>query len=227
MAKKSIREIRREALSQAALDALIQYGIRGTTLDRVAKLAGVTKGIVLHYYGDKDALFEGVQRKAYSLLRDCVSELLHQADTPEERLYAVLVGNFASPVFHQQICHAWINLCADVPHNTQSQRIQTVVHARIRSNLISALKDMIPADDVQRTATQITALIDGVWLRASLQIDPMSGDDGLDLVDQAVMLLLKTDDAANDRFKVARRKIEHVADIILNSKAFREKSMVR
>jgi len=123
MARRKIGDLRRAELSQAAWSALVQYGIRGTTLDRVAKIAGVSKGVVLHHFGDKDALFEGVQRQANTLLRDCVVELFRHADTPLERLYAIIAGNFAAPVFQQEICHAWISLCSDVPHNSQSQRI--------------------------------------------------------------------------------------------------------
>ncbi len=146
----------------------VPYGIRGTTLDRVATLAGVSKGVVLLYFKDKDALFQSVQRKTNSPLREGVTELFGHAETPEERLYAIIIGNFAPTVFVQEICHAWINLCADVPHNAQSQRIQTVVHARMRSNLFSALKDIVPQSDLEEEAMQITILIHGAWLRASL-----------------------------------------------------------
>jgi len=75
MARQSIGDIRRAELSQAAFEALVRHGIRGTTLDRVAKIAGVSKGVVLHHFRDKDALFEGVQRKANTVLRICVTIL--------------------------------------------------------------------------------------------------------------------------------------------------------
>lgn len=223
MARRSIGEIRRAELSQAAFDALVRHGIRGTTLDRVAALAGVSKGVVLHHFRDKDALFEGVQRKANSVLRDCVVELLHHAETPVERLYAVIVGNFAEPVFQQEICHAWISLCSDVPHNKQSQRIQTVVHQRMRSNLVSALRHLVPPAEVERVAFQLRTVMDGIWLRASFQVQPMSGAEGVDQVDYAARHLLQPTEP--ESFAAARRKMEEVAAIALTTRAFRGRAM--
>lgn len=225
MAKRSIGEIRRAELSQAAFEALVQHGIRGTTLDRVAKLAGVSKGVVLHHFKDKDALFEGVQRKANTVLRDCVSELLHHADTPLERLYAVLVGNFAAPVFQQEICHAWISLCSDVPHNRQSQRIQTVVHARTRSNLMSALRYLVAINDAPRVAFHLRTVMDGIWLRASFQIEPMQGEQGVAEMDFAARHLLEGQGIKAEDFDAALAKMQGLAALILTTRAFRDRAM--
>ena len=64
MARLSIERIRRAELAEAAWQALQQWGVTGTTLARVAELAGVSKGIVLHYFSSKDALMEAAMRRA-------------------------------------------------------------------------------------------------------------------------------------------------------------------
>ncbi|MBZ8118298.1 transcriptional regulator BetI [Roseovarius sp. LXJ103] len=225
MARRSIGDVRRAELSQAAWSALVQYGIRGTTLDRVAKIAGVSKGVVLHHFLDKDALFEGVQRQANTLLRDCVVELLRHADTPLERLYAIIAGNFAAPVFQQEICHAWISLCSDVPHNSQSQRIQTAVHARMRSNLLSALRPLLSPEDCTRAAFQLRTVMDGLWLRASFQPEPMPGTRGVDEVDFAARRMLLPAGVCDADITAARAKMEHLSDLILSSRAYRDRAL--
>ena len=53
MKNNSIRSIRRAELSKAAFEAVIKYGLRGTTLDKVGDIAGVSKGVVLHHFKDK------------------------------------------------------------------------------------------------------------------------------------------------------------------------------
>ena len=60
MRARSIRSIRRSELSQAAFEAVIRYGLRGTTLEKVGEIAGVSKGVVLHHFNDKSALLEAV-----------------------------------------------------------------------------------------------------------------------------------------------------------------------
>ena len=225
MARRKIGDLRRAELSQAAWSALVQYGIRGTTLVRVAKIADVSKGVVLHHFGDKDARFEGVQRQANTLLRDCVVELFRHADTPLERLYAIIAGNFAAPVFQQEICHAWISLCSDVPHNSQSQRIQTAVHSRMRSNLISALRHILPPEECARAAFQLRTLMDGLWLRASFQTDPMPGTRGVDEVDFAARQMLLPAGVSDAEITAARTKMEHLSELILSSRAYRDRAM--
>ena len=49
MRTNSIREIRRGELSRAAFEAVIRYGLRKTTLEKVGSIAGVSKGVVLHH----------------------------------------------------------------------------------------------------------------------------------------------------------------------------------
>ena len=44
MRSKSIRSIRRAELSRAAFEAVVQFGLRRTTLDKVGAIAGVSKG---------------------------------------------------------------------------------------------------------------------------------------------------------------------------------------
>ena len=66
MQARSISSIRRSELSQAAFEAVIRYGLRGTTLEKVGEIAGVSKGVVLHHFKDKSALLEAVFRRSNS-----------------------------------------------------------------------------------------------------------------------------------------------------------------
>jgi len=164
-----ISAIRRRELRQAAFEVLQQEGMAGATLEKVATHAGASKGIVLHYFRNKQELFEHAMREANVALSEAVSGRLKRATTPYERLEAVIEGNFEERFFRPSICHAWLSLCAEVPREPQLARIQTVIHARMRSNLMSALVHLLPRAECEAVALAITALIDGLWLRAGLQ----------------------------------------------------------
>jgi TetR/AcrR family transcriptional repressor of bet genes len=99
--------------------------------------------------------------------------------TPRDRLEAIIEGNFEERFFQPSICHAWLSLCAEVPREPQLARIQKVIHARMRSNLMSALVALVPEDECERVALAITALIDGLWLRLGLQSDKFTREDAL------------------------------------------------
>jgi TetR/AcrR family transcriptional regulator, transcriptional repressor of bet genes len=169
MGLQSISEIRRQELKQAAFEVMQKEGVSGTTLEKVAQHAGAGKGIVLHYFKNKQELFEHTMRHANGLLRDEIIRRLRLANSPAERLWAIIDGNFAPAFFTPAICHAWLSLCAEVPGDHQLERVQRVIHGRMRSNLRSALAELAPKADIEPITLGITTLIDGLWLRAGLQ----------------------------------------------------------
>ena len=46
----------REELTKIAIDCFAKYGYRGTSVDRIARAAGVTKGALYYHFRDKEAL---------------------------------------------------------------------------------------------------------------------------------------------------------------------------
>lgn len=186
MALQAISTIRRKELREAAFRVMQRAGVPGTTLERVAAEAGASKGIVLHYFGSKDALFEQVMREANLVLARRVAARLAQAKTPTERLMAILHGNFDAELFTAPICQAWLSLVAEVPRNPALARVQRVIHARMRSNLMSALRPALPRAVAQAEALRLAALIDGLWLREGLAPGTLSPAAALALMQGAL-----------------------------------------
>lgn len=179
MRLKKISEIRRRELRRAAFEVLQREGMAGATLEKVATHAGASKGIVLHYFANKQELFEHAMREANASLKEAVVERLRRARTPLERLDAIIEANFEERFFQPSVCHAWLSLCAEVPREPQLARIQTIIHARMRSNLLSALTHILPASECEAVALAITSLIDGLWLRLGLQSEGLTRDMAL------------------------------------------------
>ncbi|QKW97359.1 MULTISPECIES: transcriptional regulator BetI [unclassified Agrobacterium] len=174
-----ISDIRRAELRRAAFEVLQREGMAGATLERVAAQAGASKGIVLHYFASKQELFEHAMREANVKLAEVVVARLNRATSPRERLEAIIEANFDESFFQPSICHAWLSLCAEVPREPQLARIQKVIHARMRSNLFSALRHLVPKGDCEPIALGITTLIDGLWLRSGLQSGGLSREEAL------------------------------------------------
>ena len=174
-----ISKIRRQELRRAAYEVLQKEGMAGATIEKVAQKAGASKGIVLHYFKTKQKLFEDTMRYANVLVRDEVVERMRRARTADQRLWAIIEGNFSVEFFTPSICHAWLALCAEVPRESELARIQRVVHARMRSNLLTALTMLVQQDQREEVALGVSALIDGLWLRLGLRSDEMSAPDAL------------------------------------------------
>ena len=180
MSLTRISEIRRRELRQAAYEVLQTEGMAGATIEKVAQKAGASKGIVLHYFKTKQQLFEHAMRHSNALLRDEVIRRMRLARSPEQRLWAIIEGNFSTAFFTTAICHAWLVLCAEIPREPQLARIQRVVHARMRSNLMSALSALVPPEECGSVAFGITTLIDGLWLRLGLRSGALSAAEALE-----------------------------------------------
>jgi AcrR family transcriptional regulator len=59
---------RREQLMAAAVEVLAERGYRGATADAIARRAGVSKGLLWHYFADLDELMEMTARRTLEKL---------------------------------------------------------------------------------------------------------------------------------------------------------------
>ena len=161
-------EDRREQLIATTIDALAEFGYVGTTLARIGARAGVSPGLVAHYFGDKDGLLAAAFRALSRRVAESAAKRLAAATTARERLIAVIDANLAPEEFNRRTAAAWLAFWGQVPHVHGLGRVQAVYQGRLLSNLRHALRPLLPERDVARVAASIAALIDGVWLRAAL-----------------------------------------------------------
>ena len=163
-----IEDTRRRQLVEVTIDSLAELGYVGTTLAQIAVRAGVSPGLVAHYFGDKDGLLDAAFRSLARRVGDQVRARLRQVSTPRGRIQAVIDANLAPEEFEQRTGTAWLAFWGQVLQVKSLKRVQSVYQRRTLSNLRSSLKKLVPPDEAQRLAAMIAAMIDGVWLRAAL-----------------------------------------------------------
>lgn len=163
-----VEEVRRRQLIEVTIDSLAELGYVGSTLVQIAGRAGVSAGLVAHYFGDKDALLEATFRTLARRLADRVRARLALAHTPRGRVQAVIDTNLAPEEFDRRTGTAWLAFWGQVLHVPGLKRVQTVYQRRTLSNLCHALRKVLPASEARSLASMIAAMIDGVWLRAAL-----------------------------------------------------------
>ena len=68
--RDEVEEARTRQLIDVTIDSLAEVGFVGSTLAQIASRAGVSPGLVAHYFGDKDGLLEATFRTlSRSLMR--------------------------------------------------------------------------------------------------------------------------------------------------------------
>src|SRR6516164_9154357 len=161
-------DARRVQLVEVTIDSLAEVGYVGTTLAEIAGRAGVSPGLVAHYFGEKDGLLEAAFRKLARVVAMLMRERLALARTPRARVQAVIDANLGPENFDKRIGTAWLAFWGQVLHVEGLKRVQTAYQRRMLSNLRSDLRHIIPGEAARSLAAMIAAMIDGVWLRAAL-----------------------------------------------------------
>ncbi|MCT7655565.1 TetR family transcriptional regulator [Oceanimonas sp. NS1] len=81
-----IKDTRRKQLIDATLASVAEYGLQNTTINSISRLAGMSSGIISHYFGGKQGLIEATVRQ---LLDELKQALLSRTDggptSPQQR----------------------------------------------------------------------------------------------------------------------------------------------
>lgn len=170
MPKVGMQPIRRQQLIQATLTAVDQVGMGDASIALIAKLAGVSNGIISHYFRDKNGLLEATMRYLLSHLGEGVQLRLSQlTDTaPTARLHAIAEANFDDSQTNSAAMKTWLAFWASSMHHPQLYRLQQVNSRRLYSNLCSEFRRFLPKAEARLAAQSTAALIDGLWLRGAL-----------------------------------------------------------
>ena len=181
MSKFNISSFRRKQLIEATMDCVGDHGINGTTISKISKHAGVSNGVIHHYFHNKDELLEATMRLMLEHLKHDILKRKATKTNHYEYILAIIEGNFSAKQIEHQSTKIWLSFFSEALQNPDLARLQNVNKSRLKSNLSFHLKQLIPADKAIRVASSLAALIDGLWLRGAFD------EQGIDMK-RAVML---------------------------------------
>ena len=163
-------DVRRQALVAAAETVLAREGVGGTSVRTICAEAGVSPGLLRHYFEGVDdliaAAYEAVSQRIDAAL-DAAIEAARP--TPRERLAAYLGASFAPPVLDPRLLAAWIGFWSLVKTKPRMAAIHAASYADFRARLETLLAEA-GARDTRLAAIALTATVDGLWLE--LCLDP-------------------------------------------------------
>lgn len=159
-------------LIEAALRCLAREGIQGFTVDRICKEAGVSRGLINHYFDGKDGLLVELYRGS---LYDHVSTRIgkaaamsSEADRPGSALAAILDVTFDPQVFNRETLKVWLALWGEIASNATLREAHRALYAPYRDTVAREIRRTAEARgveiDADRLATGFLALVDGLWL---------------------------------------------------------------
>ena len=178
MPKVGMKAIRQAQLIKATLTVIDRVGLAEASIAVIAKEAGVSTGIVSHYFGDKNGLLDACMRQILADLYLAVERQRRQApDTPEAQIRAIIDGNFDVSQVDAPVLKTWLVFWTNSLHQPRLQRLQSINDRRLWSNLTAQFARAMPHEQARVAGSSMAALIDGLWLRMTLSPQPI--EEGL------------------------------------------------
>ena len=186
---------RRAQILRAARTCIVALGYERVTVRDVAEQAGVSTGMIVHYFGDKDTLLEAALLDKVQDTGIAFRAALTGAQTAWEQLERLIVASVPETEEVRDEWRLWLTFWGEVTRNERLRAVSERQHrrwTRFLSRIIAegiASGEFAPVDP-HATATQLAALIDGLAIQATLQNPTLSPTQMRELCLNALRQLL-------------------------------------
>lgn len=170
MPKLGMYTLRRQQLMEAAVAVIARRGLEQATVAAIAQVAGLSPGIIRHYFGGKDELLEATVRHLQKRLKRAVDARASQVQAPLDKVCAIIEGNFAPEQFEPQAVSAWLAFWSQsASRRPNLLRVRRAHIERLRHNLAFWLSQLVKRPRARHIAFGLSAYIDGLWVTAALE----------------------------------------------------------
>jgi TetR/AcrR family transcriptional repressor of bet genes len=166
--------VRREALVDATLRCLKQFGHEGVSVRRISAAAGVSIGLINHHFPSKSGLIaETYETLAVSLLDSIRRQAENKALSPRDRLSNFFRASFTPELLDPQLFNVWLVFWSMVAHSAEIHAVHFRTYGKYRAVLESLLGQLVesgaaPPFKLRPAAIALSALLDGFWVELSL-----------------------------------------------------------
>ncbi|WP_311268571.1 transcriptional regulator BetI [Sphingobium sp. WCS2017Hpa-17] len=188
-------DVRRQALIEATARCLAEKGVGGTSVRAICARAGVSSGLLTHYFDGVDALILATYADVGTRVSAALDAAIDAAgDDPRDRLRACLQANFREPILDPDLLATWIAFWSLVKSDPAIAAVHADVYGGTRAQLEALLQAAAPALSSSQTriaAISLSALVDGLWLELCLDRSTFSPEEAQAMVEDAMGKLLQ------------------------------------
>lgn len=192
---------RREEILAAIVRTVVEEGIDGLTVQRVADRAGVSQGLVMYYFKTRDEMIFSAWTAA---VENVTQRIYLGPDEPVglQKLRAMFRVNFADRGEDTPPWSFWLNLWAKVSTTPDLQEKHEAISATRRAGFINIVQSAIdrgeirPEVDASLAGDLFYALLYGLAVKVTL--DPHQVSPGRALEIMELVLRLASRETASD-----------------------------
>ncbi len=184
--------LRRQDLLAVTISCLAQLGPRGTTGREICRRAGVSHGLLRHYFSNPDnLLLETYQELCDSFIARFEEEVAADHADPWAAIDRLFDVHFSDEWSNPDILGAWIAFWTLVRNNPEFAAVSVDYNVRLHALLDQAVARLpagpVPARDI---VALVSATMDGLWLDYSLSSERLPRERALNLARTLVRRLV-------------------------------------
>lgn len=182
-----INVFRRRALMEGTIASLARHGVGGTTVQTITEEAGVSRGLIGHYFASKDELIAEAFRHLFTEVGGKVAQEAARRgrERATARLLAFPEALFSPKVFTPRNRHAFLSFWHEVRFNDLVRKANRELYRdyieRMTDLFARAAAEQGVTIDARASALGLVALTDGLWLGLSIHDRVMSSAQATDL----------------------------------------------
>lgn len=185
-------DARRLSLIEATARVLARDGVGNASVRVIAREAGVSPGLLGHYFDGVDALVAATYEHVAERVNVALGSAIAAAgDDPRARLSAYVTASFDPPIADPALLATWLAFWSLV----KARPAIAALHDDIYASYRRALEELLGAcgvarHDLRLAAIAITALVDGLWLELCLSPQSFSPAEARAIAERQIAGLL-------------------------------------
>jgi len=185
-------DARRASLIEAVARVLARDGASGASVRSIAAEAGVSPGLVGHYFDGIDALIAATYAHVGAQVSAALDAAIATAgEEPRARLLAYVTASFAPPIADPALLATWVAFWSLVKARPDIAALHDDIYGAYRGDLEALLVACgVATADLRLAAIAITALVDGLWLELCLSPQAFTADEARAIAERQIDALI-------------------------------------
>ena len=177
---------------EAVVEVIARQGISGTTFASVSAAAGVSQGVLVFHFKNKEGLLTETLSRMLQEYRRAWTEAMASPD-PLERILGLIRVDFSPEICSQTKLALWFSFWGEAGAQPLYNKI--CVESEIARNdaMLSSCRDLVALSggpDPELLTQSIDAFTDGLWLQMHMQGHPLTRDEALETAFAHLRLLI-------------------------------------
>jgi AcrR family transcriptional regulator len=138
---KHIASFRKRQITRAAYEIIAEKGYNNFTMMDIAKRAGVSSGLIHHYFKDKENMLVTLLREMQQNIRQSLEQSIETVADPGEKLEIFMDQAFGLVENEKEYIYVTFDFLTQIKFNERMQRILSKLYRGYRETIVMILKE--------------------------------------------------------------------------------------